>query len=122
MDADRQPVPPATARRARRRRTTWLRYALGLAAIGAVAAFSARQRELLDGFAAAVTHLTWYWVLAAFAAELASVPPLAEAQRMVLRAASSRTNYTIISLYDVTWARRAGLDGPDPGGGRRGER
>jgi uncharacterized protein (TIRG00374 family) len=48
--------------------------------------FFIRERSLFVGFGAALSSLNWYWVVLAFAAELASVPPLAEAQRMLLRA------------------------------------
>ncbi len=94
-----------TARRARRPRATWLRYVLGLAAIGAVVVFFVREHRLFAGFGAAVAHLTWYWVLAAFAAELASLPPLAEAQRMVLRAGGVRSGRLQMNL--VTLASNA---------------
>jgi putative heme transporter len=86
MDTNRRAVSQATARRAGGRRATLLRYALGVAAVGAVVYFFVRERELFVGFGAAIAHLNWYWVVVAFAAELASVPPLAEAQRMVLGA------------------------------------
>ncbi|HZD80618.1 MAG TPA: YbhN family protein [Actinomycetota bacterium] len=49
-----------------------------------VAAFS--QRHLFEGFASIVTRLTWYWVGLAFIVEMGSVPPLAEAELIVLRA------------------------------------
>jgi uncharacterized membrane protein YbhN (UPF0104 family) len=63
-----------------------LRYGLELAAIGVVAYFFVRERHLFAGFGAIMSRLNWYWVVVAFAAELASVPPLAEAQRLVLGA------------------------------------
>ena len=77
------------------------RYVLGLAAVGAVVFFFVRERDLFAGVGADVTHLNWYWVAAAFAAGLASVPPLAEAQRMVLRAGgieSGRLQMNLVTL------------------------
>jgi uncharacterized membrane protein YbhN (UPF0104 family) len=85
MKTDRQAEPQATAGRRAGGRSTLLRLALQLGAVGVVAYFFVRERELFAGFGAAVSSLNWYWVVLAFAAELASVPPLAEAQRIVLR-------------------------------------
>jgi putative heme transporter len=105
MDTDRRAVPQAGARRARGRRATLLRYALGLAAVGAVVYFFVRERELFVGFGAAISHLNWYWVVVAFAVELASVPPLAEAQRMLLRAGGVEADRFQVNL--VTLASNA---------------
>jgi len=69
----RRAASQATAGRAGRR-ATLLRYALGLAAIGAVAYFFVRERDLFAGFGATISRLNWVWVVVAFAAELASVP------------------------------------------------
>jgi uncharacterized protein (TIRG00374 family) len=105
MDTDRRAVPHAGARRAGGRRATLLRYALGLAAVGAVVYFFVRERELFVGFGAAISHLNWYWVVVAFAVELASVPPLAEAQRMLLRAGGVEADRFQVNL--VTLASNA---------------
>ncbi len=78
-----------------------LRYGLGLAALAAVAFFFVRERALFAGFGATLGHLNWAWVVVAFAAELASVPPLAEAQRKVLAAAgvaSDRARMNLVTL------------------------
>src|SRR5262249_10208568 len=101
MDTDRPTVPPASALGAGRWRATLPRYALGLAAVGAVVFFFVRERDLFAGVGADVTHLNWYWVVAAFAAGLASVPALAEAQRMVLSAGgieSGRLQMNLVTL------------------------
>ena len=74
MDADRGAASQATAGRAGRR-ATLLRHGLGLAAVGAVAYFFVRERDLFAGFGAVIARLNWYWVVLAFAAELTSVPP-----------------------------------------------
>jgi putative heme transporter len=96
----RRAASQATAGRAGRR-ATLLRYALGLAAIGAVAYFFVRERDLFAGFGATISRLNWVWVVVAFAAELASVPPLAEAQRILLRAGgveSDRLQMNLVTL------------------------
>jgi putative heme transporter len=102
MDTDRPALPPTSARRAAGGwRGILPRYALGLTAIGAVVFFFVRERDLFAGVGADVTHLNWYWVVAAFAAGLASVPPLAEAQRMVLGAGgigSGRLRMNLVTL------------------------
>jgi putative heme transporter len=100
MDADRGAASQATAGRAGRR-ATLLRYGLGLAAVGAVAYFFVRERDLFTGFGAVIARLNWYWVVLAFAAELTSVPPLAEAQRIVLRTGgvdSDRGQMNLVTL------------------------
>lgn len=94
-----------TAGRRASGRTVLLRIALQVAAVGAVAYFFIRERDLFAGFGAAVSDLTWYWVALAFAAELASVPPLAEAQRMVLRAGGVEADRLQMNL--VTLASNA---------------
>ena len=76
---------PAEAER-RSRRSLPLHLALQVAAVGAVLYFLVRQRDLFTGFGSTMSNLGWSWVGLAAAAELASVPPLAEAQRIVLRA------------------------------------
>jgi uncharacterized membrane protein YbhN (UPF0104 family) len=86
MDTDRRASSGATARRRAGGRGTLLRVALQVAAVGAVVYFFIRERDLFVGFGGVLSSLDWYWVAIAFAAELASVPPLAEAQRMLLRA------------------------------------
>src|SRR6266536_1588936 len=86
MDTDRRASSGATARRRAGGRGTLLRVALQVAAVGAVVYFFIRERDLFVGFGDVLSSLDWYWVAIAFVAELASVPPLAEAQRMLLRA------------------------------------
>jgi putative heme transporter len=78
-----------------------LRVALQVAAVGAVAYFFFRERDLFVGFGATVSRLNWYWVGLAFAFELASVPPLAEAQRMVLRAGGVEPDRLQMNLVTV---------------------
>jgi putative heme transporter len=106
METHRQAEPRAAAgRRAGGRSRLLLRHALQLGAVGVVAYFFVRERELFAGFGAAIAHLNWYWVVAAFVVELASVPPLAEAQRMVLRAGGVEPGRLQINL--VTLASNA---------------
>jgi uncharacterized membrane protein YbhN (UPF0104 family) len=101
MDTDRQAGPRAVAERRLRVRSALPRIAISFAAVGLVAYFFVRERDLFTGFGAAMSNLNWYWVGLAFAAELASVPPLAEAQRMVLRAGgveSDRFQMNLVTL------------------------
>lgn len=86
MGADHRVDSAAVVKRRSGRRSRLLRVAVEVAAIGAVAYFFVRERDLFTGFGATLSSLEWSWVGLAFAAELASVPPLAEAQRLVLRA------------------------------------
>jgi uncharacterized membrane protein YbhN (UPF0104 family) len=100
MDSDRGAGSERTGGRAGQR-AILLRYGLGLAALGAVAFFFVRERRLFAGFGATLAHLNSAWVVIAFAAELASVPPLAEAQRKVLAAggvASDRMQMNLVTL------------------------
>lgn len=101
METHRQAEPQAAAGRRAGGRSRLLRHLLQLAAVGAVAYFFIRERELFAGFGAAVSSLNWYWVVLAFAVELASVPPLAEAQRIVLRTGgveSDRVQMNLVTL------------------------
>ena len=68
------------------RRTLTPRVVLQIAAIAAVIVFAYRERHLFTGFGSAMSSIRWYWVVPAFAAELASIVPLAEAQLIILRA------------------------------------
>src|SRR5438445_329803 len=68
------------------RRTLRPRVVLQIAAIAAVIVFAYRERHLFTGFGSAMSSIRWYWVVPAFAAELASIVPLAEAQLIILRA------------------------------------
>jgi uncharacterized membrane protein YbhN (UPF0104 family) len=92
-----------------KRRSGWrsrlLRVTVEAAAIGAVVYFFVRERDLFRGFGSTISSLQWAWVGVAFAAELASVPPLAEAQRMVLRAGGIEADRLQMNL--VTLASNA---------------
>jgi len=90
---------------ARARRTLLIHVAFDVAAIGAVVFFSWRERHVLTGFASVLSRVTWYSVLLAFVAEMASIPPLAEAQRILLRAGGAHVNRRQINL--VTLASNA---------------
>src|SRR5438132_6380487 len=68
------------------RRTLRPRVVLQIAAIAAVIVFAYRERHLFTGFGSAMSSIRWYWLVPAFAAELASIVPLAEAQLIILRA------------------------------------
>lgn len=105
MDIDRRAASEETTRRRTRGRAPLLRVALGVAAVGVVAYFFIHERDLFVGFGAALSSLNWYWVVLAFVAELASVPPLAEAQRMLLRAGGVETDRFQVNL--VTLASNA---------------
>ena len=82
-----------------------LRIAIEVAALGAVAYFFLRERHQFAGLGAIVAHLNWFWVVLAFAAELASIPALAEAQRVVLRAGGTKADRGEMNL--VTFASNA---------------
>ncbi|HZD73313.1 MAG TPA: lysylphosphatidylglycerol synthase transmembrane domain-containing protein [Actinomycetota bacterium] len=101
MDTDRRVVPKASARRRTRRRSVLFRVGLQVAAVGLVVYFFIRERDLFEGFGAALSSLSWFWVVLAFAAELASVPPLAEAQRMLLRAGGVETRRLPVNLITL---------------------
>jgi uncharacterized protein (TIRG00374 family) len=77
----------ATGKRARRlSRSLVFRIGLQVAAVVLVAVFFVRERALFHGFGRTMAKLTWPPVALAFAAEIGSIPPLAEAQRTVLHA------------------------------------
>jgi putative heme transporter len=90
MGGDREATKTAGAQdsieehRAKRRRSMELRVLLQVLAIAAVAYFFIRERDLFTGFGAVLSSLVWSWVLLAALAELASVPPQAEMQRILL--------------------------------------
>jgi uncharacterized protein (TIRG00374 family) len=77
------------------------RVALGVAALGAVAFVFYTQRELFEGFASALSRLNWYWVVVALLAELASIPWLAETQRLVLRAGGTESQRVRMNLLTL---------------------
>jgi putative heme transporter len=104
MEIDRRASSETTAGRAGGRPALY-RVALEVAAVGLVVFFFVRERDLFAGFGASLARLNWYWVGAAFAAELASVPPLAEAQRMLLRAGGVDADRVQVNL--VTLASNA---------------
>jgi uncharacterized protein (TIRG00374 family) len=70
----------------RTRRRRFLRIGLQVLALGVAAFFFFRQRQVFEGFVSAIGRIRWPWVAAAVAAEIASIPPLAGAQRLLLRA------------------------------------
>jgi putative heme transporter len=92
-------------RRVRRRRSRLIRIAFDAAAVGAVVFFAWRERHVFGGFTSTLSRVTWYWVLLAFVAEMASIPPLAEAQRVVLRAGGANVSRRPMNL--VTLASNA---------------
>jgi uncharacterized protein (TIRG00374 family) len=69
------------------RSTIWrfLRVGLQVVALGGAAFFFFRERHVFEGFLSDMGRLRWPWIAAAVAAELASIAPLAEAQRLLLR-------------------------------------
>jgi len=78
----------AATRGARRR--MWLQIVLGLVSVGVVLFFFFRERHLFVGFGQTIARVSWTWLVLAFLAEMASVIPLAEAQRMVLAAGGAQ--------------------------------
>jgi putative heme transporter len=88
-----------------RKRSLPLRIVLDAAAVGVVVFFAWRERHLFSGFTSTMSGLTWYWVVLSFVAELASIPPLAEAQLIVLRAAGTNVDRRKMNL--VTLASNA---------------
>src|SRR6266498_2746516 len=87
------------------RRTLTARIVVQLAAVAVVVVVAYRERHLFTGFGAIMSRLTWYWVVLALVVELASIPPLAEAQLLVLRAAGTNASRWRIIL--VTLASNA---------------
>jgi uncharacterized protein (TIRG00374 family) len=87
------------------RRTLAARIVVQLAAVAVVVVLAYRERHLFTGFGAILSRLTWYWLVLALLAELASIPPLAQAQLLVLRAAG--TNVTLSRMSLVTLASNA---------------
>lgn len=67
--------------------------------------FSWRERHVFTGLTSTVSRVTWYWVLLSFVAEMASIPPLAEAQRILLRAGGANVSRRRMNL--VTLASNA---------------
>jgi uncharacterized protein (TIRG00374 family) len=70
--------------RGTRRRRLLVRGALQALAVGVVVFFFLRERHLFAGIGSTMSRITWSWLWLALAAELASIVPLAEAQRLVL--------------------------------------
>jgi len=105
MDADHRVDSPTVVKRRSGWRSPLLRVAVEAAAIGAVVYFFVRERDLFTGFGSTISSLEWAWVGFASAAELASVPPLAEAQRIVLRAGGVEADRLRMNL--VTLASNA---------------
>jgi putative heme transporter len=71
------------------RRRVLTRIALQLVVLVGVGVIFYRERHVFSGFTGEMTRLRWGWVGLAALAELLSIPPLAEAQRVVLRAADT---------------------------------
>jgi uncharacterized protein (TIRG00374 family) len=89
----------------KRRGGTIVRVLLSAGAVVAVAVFGYRQRHLFVGFGSAVANARWYWILFAFVAEILSIVPLAEAERVVLRTAG--VNAPLGEMIAVTFASNA---------------
>jgi len=64
-----------------------------------------RERHLFAGFLTTLGNLTWYWVVLALVAELASILPLAEAQLHILSAGG--TEAALRQMILVTFASNA---------------
>ena len=105
MDADHRVEPGAVVKRPLGRRSRLFRVGAQAAVVGAIVYFFVRERYLFTGFGSTISRLQWHWVGIAFAVELASIPPLAEAQRVVLRAGGVRADRVQMNL--VTLASNA---------------
>jgi len=81
------------------------RIALNVAAIVAVGLFLYHQRHVFAGFRTAVATARWYWIVAAFGAEMVSLVPLAQAERIILRLARVQT--PLGEMVAVTFASNA---------------
>src|SRR6266702_5415657 len=71
------------------RRKLLTRAGLQVFALGAVGYAFFRERHLFAGFSSEMMDVRWDWIGLAVLAELGSIPPLAEAQRIVLKAAGT---------------------------------
>jgi uncharacterized protein (TIRG00374 family) len=96
------------------RRTLSARVLVQIAAIAVVVVVAYRERRLFAGFGSIMGSLSWSWAAMAFAAELASIPPLAEAQRIVLGAAGTtpdrwRMNLVTLASNAVSMSVPAGV-------------
>lgn len=89
----------------KRRLRRFLRPVVQVAAVAVVAVFFYRERHVFTGFGSTMSRLRWSWVGLAFAAELASIPALAEAQIVVLRAGGVRADRVRMNM--VTLASNA---------------
>src|SRR5438105_3853523 len=85
----------------RNRRKLLIRIALQVAALGAVAYAFYHERHVFSGFTREMTHLRWSWIGLALVAEMASIPPLAEAQRIVLKAAGTEAPRWRMNLVTI---------------------
>jgi len=93
-------------RRARRRTLAKaVRLAAQPAALAAIAYVIFHERHLFAGFTHELHSVRWYWIVLALAAELASIPPLAEVQRLVFLAGGAKTDRLRMIL--VTFASNA---------------
>lgn len=90
-----------------------MRVVLTVAAAVVVAVFLYRQRDLAAGFRSAAAEAKWYWLGVAFVAEMASMVPLAQAERIVLRIAA--VDAPLAEMTAVTFASNA-IASSVPGG------
>jgi uncharacterized protein (TIRG00374 family) len=72
------------------RRRVVITIGLTVIALGAVVYIFVHEKKTFQGFTRELANLRWEWVGLALVAELASIPPLAEAQRLVLAATGVR--------------------------------
>ena len=68
----------------KRRRRLVVRIAIQVLAVAVVVFFFLRERHLFGGFDQTMSRVVWYWLVLALVVEMASIVPLAEAQRVVL--------------------------------------
>ncbi|HLI52885.1 MAG TPA: lysylphosphatidylglycerol synthase transmembrane domain-containing protein [Acidimicrobiales bacterium] len=117
---DRPPEPPTSAaRRAARPRGTWskawpyLRFAVGIAAVGVAAWAVSGKTEELAGVTGYLRRLRWEWVALAVAAEATSYLALSSLERRLLRSGGVRVPAG--SMFGITLAGSA-IQNSFPGG------
>jgi putative heme transporter len=82
----------------KRKRRLWLRVGVQTGGLALLVVFVLREHQVFQGFTSTLGRLDWPLVMAAFAAELASIPPLAEAQRVVLRTGGTSPPHWYVAL------------------------
>ncbi len=82
-----------------------LRTLLGVVTVGVVGYFFYRERALFVGFGSTMSRIVWPYLVLAFAAEMTSIVPLAEAQRLVF--ATAGVDFPRGRMIAITYASNA---------------